>query len=404
MRCETCKDLSNKDWACRGLRAIQIEKSAALGCMGCSIIVKGFRTLVSDSWENAIEGTEVGGDRWPLRLHLLGSSVDGSKTIEFFIPQRPLESPVHGVAWPGLGFGNILPPSTGSETSLRRLRTWLTERLHRHPNCGTDRGNGLPRRVIDIGNASNPPSFARLHESQGEDEAYICLGYRWPETPTAQLLGSNIEQYRKSIPFDTLPPTFQQVFEVARALGVRYVWIDALCIIQGDDGHDGDKAKDIATMNLIYESAILTVMSAWSSARIFSSPNEDYRHQAIKLHWNGKDDPTRPFSFDAVSPTTSRGLRRKLFLSWTEHGSTRNEYSPAGLSTSQRMSLFGTASRLCSVNSFLLDTLLHTYSLTTMHLGPWQDSGTTTVQLTGTASSIPPSFGGVTCLSTQASN
>lgn len=71
-----------------------------------------------------------------------------------------------------------------------------------------------------------------------------------------RLLQSNFGQYKTCIPSDMLSPPFQQVFEVARALGIRYVWIDALCIIQDDDGDNGDKAKDIANMHLIYESAL----------------------------------------------------------------------------------------------------------------------------------------------------
>jgi len=69
---------------------------------------------------------------------------------------------------------------------------------------------------------------------------------------------------------------------VVRALGVRYVWIDALCIVQDDDD-SGAKAKDIASMDCIYESAVLTIMSAWSTDELFSSLDDCHRHKEIEI-------------------------------------------------------------------------------------------------------------------------
>ena len=42
-------------------------------------------------------------------------------------------------------------------------------------------------------------------------------------------------------------------------LGERYLWVDSLCIVQDDKK---DKAVQIAAMDLIYSSAVLTVAAA----------------------------------------------------------------------------------------------------------------------------------------------
>lgn len=45
----------------------------------------------------------------------------------------------------------------------------------------------------------------------------------------------NIEAHKAAIPTSSMPQSLQDVVVVARGLGFRYIWVDALCIIQGDD-------------------------------------------------------------------------------------------------------------------------------------------------------------------------
>ena len=60
---------------------------------------------------------------------------------------------------------------------------------------------------------------------------YICLSHRWgpavPCTTSANLL-SRIE----GILVNDLPPTFRDAIFITRSLGVQYIWIDFLCIMQ----------------------------------------------------------------------------------------------------------------------------------------------------------------------------
>jgi hypothetical protein len=45
---------------------------------------------------------------------------------------------------------------------------------------------------------------------------------------------------QKEIPHCHLTKTFQDAIAIARSLGIAYLWIDSLCIIQ-DDAEDWDK-------------------------------------------------------------------------------------------------------------------------------------------------------------------
>jgi Heterokaryon incompatibility protein (HET) len=56
-----------------------------------------------------------------------------------------------------------------------------------------------------------------------------------------------------------LPDAFQDAIKVSRCLGVQYLWIDALCIIQDSDA---DKVMEIATMDEVYHNALVTICGA----------------------------------------------------------------------------------------------------------------------------------------------
>lgn len=56
------------------------------------------------------------------------------------------------------------------------------------------------------------------------------------------------ERLSTGIIADELPNTFKHAVQVTQALGLRYLWIDSLCIIQGDDGDFANEAKHMETV------------------------------------------------------------------------------------------------------------------------------------------------------------
>lgn len=47
--------------------------------------------------------------------------------------------------------------------------------------------------------------------------------------------------------------------EATKGVGIRYLWVDALCIVQDDEG--GEKLPHIKQMNRIYETAELVIVA-----------------------------------------------------------------------------------------------------------------------------------------------
>lgn len=62
----------------------------------------------------------------------------------------------------------------------------------------------------------------------------------------------------KGIPLDYFPKTFRESIEVARGLGVQYVWIDSLCIVQDDKA---DWEVEAGRMADVYSNAFATIFA-----------------------------------------------------------------------------------------------------------------------------------------------
>ncbi|KAK8094944.1 HET-domain-containing protein [Apiospora hydei] len=72
-----------------------------------------------------------------------------------------------------------------------------------------------------------------------------------------------LEDRLREISFDDLPRTFQDAVQITRELGMRYLWIDGLCIVQGDK-HDW--ASEAERMGAVYENASLVIAASGSAS------------------------------------------------------------------------------------------------------------------------------------------
>lgn len=93
--------------------------------------------------------------------------------------------------------------------------------------------------------------------SQLYHNQYIALSYRWGTSGRRFITTRATFQERLNcIPFESLPLTFQHAVETSRKLGVRYLWIDSLCIIQDDNE---DWTIESGQMGLIYAHSYVTL-------------------------------------------------------------------------------------------------------------------------------------------------
>jgi hypothetical protein len=106
-----------------------------------------------------------------------------------------------------------------SEECLQLASKWYMA-CKAHDSCHRRYDAVLPTRVIDVSNYG----YARGR--------YAALSYCWGDVLPLRLTKDVFEQFEKSMPISHLPKTFRDAIEATRSLGLRYLWIDALCIIQ----------------------------------------------------------------------------------------------------------------------------------------------------------------------------
>lgn len=123
----------------------------------------------------------------------------------------------------------------------------------------------MPGRLLFLGsNASEEERAFRLVDSvPGEKLQYAALSYCWGGDQAYKTTKANRQAYyqESGIPHDALAPfkTITDAIYVARLLGLSYLWIDSLCIVQDDDE---DKGREIGKMQDIYAGAYVTISAA----------------------------------------------------------------------------------------------------------------------------------------------
>ena len=131
-----------------------------------------------------------------------------------------------------MGIGQTLPYITSSPESLNHLSEWLSECSTNHACKPSQVTSKLPSRVLYVGWSDLAPSFIRLYDSGGEHAHYACLSHCWGTANVIATTNANLSVHKRGIQVSSLSQTFRDTIEVTRRLGIDYLWIDSLCIIQ----------------------------------------------------------------------------------------------------------------------------------------------------------------------------
>ncbi|KAH7064320.1 heterokaryon incompatibility protein-domain-containing protein [Paraphoma chrysanthemicola] len=143
----------------------------------------------------------------------------------------------------------------------RQAREWLAYCISSHGDCCSEVVQELPTRVIDVGDDVNQ---ARLVETTpGQRDAYCALSYCWGRnrafTTTIATFRDRVNGFR----IEELPKTISDAVLLARALGMRYIWVDSICIIQDSDV---DWTYEASRMCAVYTNAAITFAAIDSPA------------------------------------------------------------------------------------------------------------------------------------------
>ncbi|KAH9220801.1 heterokaryon incompatibility protein-domain-containing protein [Leptodontidium sp. 2 PMI_412] len=158
------------------------------------------------------------------------------------------------------GFGRLM----GSSIDPEKLKSWLHTCEDSHgADCNSPEWLGEPSqpsflKVIDVEKRCVVPAPPNCR--------YVALSYVWGDPKEVKsrlwlMKMTNVanSQLDNGLDFDLLPTTITDSMELVSKIGERYLWVDALCIVQDDEK---EVAEQTSQMDLVYACALATIIVA----------------------------------------------------------------------------------------------------------------------------------------------
>ncbi|KAF2786793.1 HET-domain-containing protein [Melanomma pulvis-pyrius CBS 109.77] len=155
--------------------------------------------------------------------------------------------------------------STNSTEAWNRANQWINECTAEHGCCAHLTSPGsvtwFPTRLIEIFGNDESETHIRLIETKETTPSglYITLSHCWGNVNMMRLERSKIEEFKAGIL--NLPKTFNDLIIAARKFGIKYVWIDCLCIVQDEMS---DWNIECSLMDKVYRNAFFNIAATAS--------------------------------------------------------------------------------------------------------------------------------------------
>ncbi|MCJ1435800.1 hypothetical protein MMC27_005175 [Xylographa pallens] len=148
--------------------------------------------------------------------------------------------------------------STGSWASKSLVKLWYDTCLKEHRLCAP-KSRTMPTRVIDLGKIRSLDNILLHKPPREQKDAFIAVSHQWGEAKTRKQFDLRATKKSELPPFFHWPRVFQDAFLVAKALGIRYIWIDNVCIDQEDRD---DWNRESGKMAEYYGNAALVIAAS----------------------------------------------------------------------------------------------------------------------------------------------
>ncbi|PQE03108.1 heterokaryon incompatibility protein [Rutstroemia sp. NJR-2017a BVV2] len=163
---------------------------------------------------------------------------------------------------PGAGQAALVLQS-GEEYDPETWRGYFKEHHPDHHQChAVCMEEVLPSRLIDVAEHEEDIRIVETEISAIDKEVrYAALSHCWgpPELIPIRTLKVNVQNTPYDITYQSLSKTFKDAVTITRKLGLRYVWIDSLCIVQ-DDIDDWNRESKI--MGNIYANCYVNIVAS----------------------------------------------------------------------------------------------------------------------------------------------
>ncbi|KAF5560494.1 het-domain-containing protein [Fusarium phyllophilum] len=251
-----------------------LAESAALNCPLCTIVQTAAKDL-NDRRQAGRNNTlyqEFGTNHdfaLPAKRLYLTRRFGGDHGFAVFIPSRDHRVLLLGsVAFTAKDVSPLaerisLRPfceDSGSSGALRVVSSWLRNCQETHEKCCHNHTT-LPSRVLAVG-CIGGSSIKLIEPDTGIVGNYAALSHCWGSVQLLTTTRTSLCAHMSGILVADLPKTFRDAVLVSRCLGIPYLWIDSLCIIQGDTE---DWARESSRMLNVYSDAYVVIAANHAS-------------------------------------------------------------------------------------------------------------------------------------------
>jgi hypothetical protein len=230
-----------------------------------------------------------------------------------------------------------------SEKTLKLIKKWIKACVDGHENCQigytreeiqfageaddegarlkakyTEGKSELPTRVIDVEAFEDGVRLVET-KSVGGRGCYIALSHVWGKSQHLTTETATYKDRLTSILLSTLPKTFKDAVVITRRLGVRYLWIDSLCVIQDSVS---DWMQESARMASVYMNAYVTISATSASdgdGGCFIPRQTPPSSVSLSYVSPSSDIPDGSWTIHNRTPGWDRNVRRSVLASraWT---------------------------------------------------------------------------------------
>lgn len=179
-------------------------------------------------------------------------------------------------------------------TTVERLGKWLSDDNSYTKLLPKHLPRELPTRLLYLESSAAADPVVRLLDDCNStlDAAtpYFALSHSWGNVMPIELKSHLLASFTKGIDYFDLPKTFRDAVDLTLQLGVSYIWIDSLCIIQDSST---DWLHEAQRMALVYTFSHLTIAASASMNPLTGLASTGAHPQPIFVRptwWNYHDD------------------------------------------------------------------------------------------------------------------
>ncbi|KAF4993354.1 hypothetical protein FGRMN_6542 [Fusarium graminum] len=332
--CGTCQAFNiqafdAETYAIRGYKLLSAINAAESGCPFCSLLVKarfpqGRRQGMGAFLHYLTDWIYIQADQdWKRRLESQCSHNDNDNSSHNSAVSSPLgltrlwairtprpHAPRLGLfqvladegspaAINGDVMGRLLDAETGSNGHVQMLSFWLQQCQEGHEECRLSLSGSpllnpevtdLPNRCIEVSLNSDGKRTLKLRETGGRRGKYITLTHRWiqPDTVNASTIRGNYSDRLRGKTLNGLPRHFEDAFYLASQMGIPFVWIDSLCIVQDDEQ---DWTIEAARMAKYYQNSFFTIagFGVTRETGLFAAPDQHTPLDLVQLPYRDRE-------------------------------------------------------------------------------------------------------------------